>query len=146
MTAMLVKQEDKGKYMKFTVMYKVEASDAVVVMDAACESLSALYRIVYAMAGKKKSIGAFYMFFAHQKLENGDVIELDKAGFTRAIRETRVDDEARDEAAAIAAELTGVNSLPPLMEKVDTSYARNYFEVLPIKKAKWRIGYESFVR
>jgi len=54
--AMLVKKE-KEDFMKFTVMYKVKAGDAAVVMDCACDSLSSLYRIVYAMSGKVSSIG-----------------------------------------------------------------------------------------
>lgn len=132
--------------MKFTVMYKVSPDDAVVVMDAACESLAALYRIVYGMSGKVKSIGAFDMFIAHQKLDNGDVIELNKEGFTQAIRNTRLDDDARNEAAAIAAELTAVNNIPPLMENKASSYDRKFFKVLPINQAGWRKGYESLVR
>lgn len=148
MTAMLVKQEDRNKFMKFTVMYKVSKDDAVVVMDAACESLSALYRIVYAMAGKVKSIGAFDMFIAHQKLENGDVIELNKEGFTQAIRNTRLETEAANESAALRAEqaLTTVNDIPPMMANNSSSFDRKFFKVLPIKEAVWRKGYESIVR
>ena len=144
MTAMLVKQEDRNKYMKFTVMYKVNEGDAVVVMDAACESLAALYRIVHGMAGKVKSIGAFAMFIAHQKLDNGDVIELNKEGFTQAIRNTRLEDEAANESAVIKAEqaLTLVNDVPPMMANKDTAYDRKFFKVLPIKEAGWRKGYE----
>lgn len=148
MTAMLVKQEDRNKYMKFTVMYKVNEGDAVVVMDAACESLAALYRIVYGMSGKVKSIGAFDMFIAHQKLDNGDVIELNKEGFTQAIRNTRIETEAENESAVIKAEqaLTVVNNIPPLMENKASSYDRKFFKVLPINQAGWRKGYESLVR
>lgn len=148
MTAMLVKQEDRNKFMKFTVMYKVNEDDAVVVMDAACESLSALYRIVYAMAGKVKSIGAFDTFIAHHKLENGTVIELDKEGFTQAIRNTRLETDSANESAVIKAEqaLTLVNDIPPMMSNKDTAYDRKFFKVVPIKEAGWRKGYESLVR
>jgi hypothetical protein len=145
--AMLVKKE-KEDFMKFTVMYKVKAGDAAVVMDCACDSLSSLYRIVYAMAGKTSSIGNFEMFIAHQKLPNGDVIELDKEGFTRAIRATRLDDEARNEAAVLAAEskaLTVVNPIPPMFKK-DQAFDRKFFSVYPVTKAPWRKSYEPVVR
>lgn len=134
--------------MKFTVMYKVRAGDAAVVMDCACDSLSSLYRIVYAMAGKTSSIGNFEMFIAHQKLPNGDVIELDKEGFTRAIRATRLDDEARNEAAVLVAEskaLTLVNPIPPMFKK-DQAFDRKFFSICSVTAAPWRKSYEPVVR
>ena len=143
--AMMVKQEDK-QYLKFTVMYKARPEDAIVVMDAAAESLASLYRIIYAMAGKVTHIGGFELCIIHQKLDNGDVIELDKDKFVQVIKETRLDEEARNESAALAAELTRVNAIPPLMETKDTAYDRKFFKVLPITEAGWRTGYESIVR
>lgn len=134
--------DTEDKYMKFRVMYKARPEDAVVVMDASVESLAGLYRVVYAMAGKVRSIGMFEVFVAHQTLSNGDLIEYNKEGFTKAIRNNRMEQEAREESAALNAEaLTAVNP-PPMMPK-NQAFNRKFFKILKITEAKWRKGYEE---
>lgn len=128
-----VVQDETPERLRFRVQYQPTKNDAIAFVDVGCNSLAGLYRVIYNLAGKERSIGTYHMFIAHQTLPNGDVIEFNGAGeFTKAIR-----DEKGTTTTVITAPLAD------LMEKGSAArMPRKLYVVESINKSTWRKGYE----